>query len=155
MNKNSDSNTGNKNGNNDGNGGSNNGYLNSEEENAFLQMEMEMEMEREKGKENEKDDEIDENENNNESNSDSVIISNPDDTEFSTQVGRNGMEFSLFLDESSDADLYLVLQSGVEKEDKYVNNEIASNILSIDQNDSIKVKIELNEMQLKSGKKYK
>ena len=141
MNKNSDSNTGNKNGNNDGNGGSNNGYLNSEEENAFLQMEMEMEMEmeREKGKENEKDDEIDENENSKKSNLECTKSSNSDDTEFSTQVGRNGMEFSLFLDESSDGDLYVVLQSGVEEEEKYVNNEIASNILSIDQNDSIKV----------------
>ena len=58
-------------------------------------------------------------------------------------------------EQSSDGDLYVVLQSEVEEEEKYVNNEIASNILSIDQNDSIKLKIELNEMQLKSGKKEK
>lgn len=155
MNKNGDSKSNKDNGKNDNNGNSNNGYLNSEEENAFLQMEMDLEKEKENENENEKDDENDENENTEKSEFESKVSSNTNDAESSTQIGRNGMEFSLFLDESSDADFYLVLQSGVEKEEKYEIDELASHLPTIDQNNPMITKGDSEEKHSKCGKKNK
>ena len=115
-----------------------------EEENAFLQSEREdreKEREQEKGKEHEKD----------ERNSDSDSVENdlqePCSERGSNRIQRNsGLEFSLYLDETSTADLYLQLISGVQKE-KF-NNEIIieetitknCNYLINDNNDGIKNK---------------